>query len=182
MASYGSSPLARGTHEPAVRGTLDGRLIPARAGNTASLSSGRRKRTAHPRSRGEHPPALQVAMGFAGSSPLARGTRCAVCPADDVARLIPARAGNTGSTAVTRPQVTAHPRSRGEHKMRVRVSFAPFGSSPLARGTLGTPGDTVEFSRLIPARAGNTLCSHLRAPFGSAHPRSRGEHATACLP
>ena len=93
--SKGSSPLARGTHETQRKAIYAFGLIPARAGNTHPRKRGRRRRRAHPRSRGEHaPPSMCVLLGWAhprsrgehtraalsrlrlrGSSPLARGTR-----------------------------------------------------------------------------------------------------------
>ena len=50
------------------------------------------------------------------------------------------------------------------------------GSSPLARGTPVLIEGEAYVSRLIPARAGNTLVDVQEHPGRSAHPRSRGEH------
>ena len=55
---------------------------------------------------------------------------------------------------------------------------APYGSSPLARGTRVHRLHNVAAFRLIPARAGNTCSSGVRLFQYSAHPRSRGEHKT----
>ena len=52
----GSSPLARGTRWPGFRQRSCQGLIPARAGNTETNSTGYPRRQAHPRSRGEHVP------------------------------------------------------------------------------------------------------------------------------
>ena len=52
-------------------------------------------------------------------------------------RLIPARAGNTYLVAVVTVAPAAHPRSRGEHVAAGINTVVGFGSSPLARGTLG---------------------------------------------
>ena len=70
----------------------------------------------------------------------------------------------------------AHPRSRGEHKVRSEIDPTGTGSSPLARGT--QKHNTVGFSTkgLIPARAGNTRRAFHRWRGCRAHPRSRGEH------
>ena len=91
----GSSPLARGTPQLRRVHATAPRLIPARAGNTLIFNSSARFSAAHPRSRGEHLRAARVALGFAGSSPLARGTHGFTVPAGARVRLIPARAGNT---------------------------------------------------------------------------------------
>ena len=94
--SFGSSPLARGTR--CRRGSWCGawRLIPARAGNTMADRATGRHDPAHPRSRGEHIPLLLPKLVESGSSPLARGTRFTAQEKSSTARLIPARAGNTG--------------------------------------------------------------------------------------
>ena len=70
----GSSPLARGTSPVHDSGDLDGRLIPAHAGNTVPGPSPHRPHGAHPRSRGEHGDFCRFRSFFRGSSPLARGT------------------------------------------------------------------------------------------------------------
>ena len=77
-----------------------------------------------------------------------------------------------GSSKVGR----AHPRSRGEHPLRMCSAVSPEGSSPLARGALDAPHAYRIPRGLIPARAGSTAfrdALHLRQ---WAHPRSRGEH------
>ena len=152
------------------------RLIPARAGNTASGMKAPSLDQAHPRSRGEHSAITASAGSTDGSSPLARGTRplslvCGLCR-----RLIPARAGNTFLTSLRMRKATAHPRSRGEHSCPHASKKNPYGSSPLARGTRKRTGKNNWANRLIPARAGNTPKSSIRASRISAHPRSRGEH------
>ena len=58
--------------------------------------------------------------------------------------------------------------------MTARVS----GSSPLARGTRRLLACCIARHRLIPARAGNTRTPATTSPGITAHPRSRGEHAT----
>ena len=134
---------------------------------------------AHPRSRGEHDPAELGFHQHGGSSPLARGTPAPPKHPTKPRRLIPARAGNTSGHQKTSRPFTAHPRSRGEHSSTEVPSSRTSGSSPLARGTLC--GDVCEIceSRLIPARAGNTLWNTSGHRLSTAHPRSRGEHAGA---
>ena len=72
--AVGLSPLARGTHRRAERGSGERRFIPAGAGNTipAQLSSGRH--AVYPRWRGEHNFFTPFSAGENGLSPLARGT------------------------------------------------------------------------------------------------------------
>ena len=74
-AADGSSPLARGTHLLAFPQRVRVRFIPARAGNTRTAASPHGAATVHPRSRGEHVERTCLNNRYAGSSPLARGTR-----------------------------------------------------------------------------------------------------------
>ena len=91
----GSSPLARGKPLLTRSSNQAHRLIPARAGKTWSTQACADATTAHPRSRGENVPLLELLPSEVGSSPLARGKR------DDQVKqriqdgLIPARAGKT---------------------------------------------------------------------------------------
>ena len=153
----GSSPLARGTLPHIGRGGLSCGLIPARAGNTLGGSARRGSKRAHPRSRGEHSIRRFPLRQYRGSSPLARGTP----QGDQVGYLpgglIPARAGNTRISGASRPGRWAHPRSRGEHRLRMVPGHPRRGSSPLARGTQNIPAPAPVNPGLIPARAGNTF-------------------------
>ena len=174
----GSSPLARGTQEPGAFSTYEVRLIPARAGNTTTTRLAALIAAAHPRSRGEHHQPPVVILQQFGSSPLARGTHRLCRRGARRPRLIPARAGNTFHASANHHRRAAHPRSRGEHAGRGYFTLAPCGSSPLARGTHeGFVVHRLVF-RLIPARAGNTGQWLPCTGYQSAHPRSRGEHAT----
>ena len=153
--------------------------------------------SAHPRSRGEHSRIRSSDAFHAGSSPLARGTHSWTSALFGAPRLIPARAGNTGSVRFEVPVGSAHPRSRGEHTLHLLPHAQHSGSSPLARGTpllalgrlgawcgssplaRGTHGEVERFAchfRLIPARAGNTVMWRYCRVVMPAHPRSRGEH------
>ena len=91
----GSSPRARGTPINAVRTAVEGRFIPACAGNTASNFGTAFRNSVHPRVRGEH----QLQVGYQGmvdgSSPRARGTPVRAPQARAAPRFIPACAGNT---------------------------------------------------------------------------------------
>ena len=131
----GSSPLARGTHFQQGGDFARRRLIPARAGNTCESRIACVASSAHPRSRGEHSECRCAMISVSGSSPLARGTlRMGFC-AIFLARLIPARAGNTSFRFGSVRFPTAHPRSRGEHLFFAYWTSCGVGSSPLARGT-----------------------------------------------
>ena len=139
----GSSPLARGTPVPATDGLTEGGLIPARAGNTLHNLYLVMVPWAHPRSRGEHVPAVRFKLTGPGSSPLARGTLVLFLPLGFPIGLIPARAGNTAGTLTRVAALGAHPRSRGEHRLVPYCMGLHLGSSPLARGTLQDHGPLV---------------------------------------
>ena len=152
-------------------------LIPARAGNTHVTFIPNDTAWAHPRSRGEHILQRHTMPPSRGSSPLARGTLMDVFGKALSPGLIPARAGNTKWVLQTVVNDGAHPRSRGEHMTDLTLKLTEAGSSPLARGTLCTPGFSPYSLGLIPARAGNTFQVVTSAPLPWAHPRSRGEHS-----
>ena len=100
-------------------------------------------------------------MSIGGSSPLTRGKRYA------------RRRVLTVSPA--------HPRSRGENLYRDPMGRRVYGSSPLTRGKHDRADRRFSRLRLIPAHAGKTPASLGSAPSPRAHPRSRGENASASL-
>ena len=156
VAGVGSSPLTRGKLPVAVGSTVSGRLIPAHAGKTPSLSSSSSSSSAHPRSRGENGGRVAGLRGVRGSSPLTRGKRVAGCPQLGADRLIPAHAGKTLAVIASGPGTEAHPRSRGENRL-VPCPFSLFGgSSPLTRGKHRRSARTARQRGLIPAHAGKT--------------------------
>jgi len=90
----GSSPLVRGTGDRTGERQIEGRFIPARAGNRQWCRSRRLQVPVHPRSCGEQPAGNSFDLGCFGSSPLVRGTaRLSTLP-PFLQRFIPARAGN----------------------------------------------------------------------------------------
>ena len=179
--SWGSSPLARGApwHKPNRR--YPNGIIPARAGSTATPRGRPRRCRDHPRSRGEHRATSASTARASGSSPLARGARGRGPRTRSSRRIIPARAGSTAAGQASVRRESDHPRSRGEHGRGSRSGALMPGSSPLARGARAVTVRVLDREGIIPARAGSTV--RLRFPAGAAldHPRSRGEHASACL-
>ena len=178
----GSSPLARGTRAPQPTAHRHLRFIPARAGNTSSAASSASTSPVHPRSRGEHTAAHEIAHLVDGSSPLARGTPDRAGDGrgrDRFIRFIPARAGNTPAPRLEPCPSSVHPRSRGEHVPAIASALLAIGSSPLARGTRNAVQQRHRVERFIPARAGNTPRGSAPACSASVHPRSRGEHPNA---
>ena len=117
--SRGSSPLARGLRLGRPPGQHCPRIIPARAGFTGEAGSPGACRTDHPRSRGVYETGRFERRAGAGSSPLARGLRCARIQAMKPARIIPARAGFTSLPGLMGRLVRDHPRSRGVYSAQI---------------------------------------------------------------
>ena len=158
----GSSPLARGLQEGVGVTTAQTRIIPARAGFTASLNGCLGRVADHPRSRGVYARRILPASSVSGSSPLARGLR-------------------------ENPQCHGknqrdHPRSRGVYGDALLADGLVDGSSPLARGLPAPREKFPRNFRIIPARAGFTPARAARSPGPSDHPRSRGVYHTAASP
>ena len=109
-----------------------------------------------------------------GSSPLARGLRLQAVPEGLRARIIPARAGFTLPTRPSTSGNADHPRSRGVYATTTWTAVIIPGSSPLARGLHGHPGDGDGGARIIPARAGFTGRDSVTSTGTWDHPRSRG--------
>ena len=170
----GSSPLARGLRRRRSRSRRGSGIIPARAGFTAVSPASPWKCGDHPRSRGVYGDIKRYMEAARGSSPLARGL-----PGRPVCwclcmRIIPARAGFTGTPSTLRLLWRDHPRSRGVYKERF-VESGPFpGSSPLARGLQTIDNSDGTVSRIIPARAGFTPEMPSANEARWDHPRSRG--------
>ena len=155
------------------------RLIPVYAGSTATCEVRSRTRSAHPRLRGEHSEIHDQTGLTTGSSPSTRGAPPPLGLLYPLYRLIPVYAGSTANVALKKPQMTAHPRLRGEHHMLYSPLSVPSGSSPSTRGALGRPGRLRNHLRLIPVYAGSTTCTWTTSAATSAHPRLRGEHELA---
>ena len=153
----GSSPRVRGTLVVIGRQFDCLRFIPACAGNTHRRRVHCDIESVHPRVCGEHPGRTRAAVFNDGSSPRVRGTREDLLCAGPVRRFIPACAGNTRRTEVSRRDYAVHPRVCGEHRLRPRAMVSLDGSSPRVRGTLLRGLAIRLLGRFIPACAGNTM-------------------------
>ena len=114
-----------------------------------------------------------------GSSPRERGTLGPGAARDDDERFIPARAGNTHSSAPSRQRPAVHPRASGEHSRSLEAKKNVNGSSPRERGTRRVGAWFRARCRFIPARAGNTQSTSLFVRQFAVHPRASGEHTSA---
>ena len=173
-AHAGSSPLARGLHDPLGKSAVGRGIIPARAGFTSAWRPMMAQCADHPRSRGVYGEPVTEGSTKAGSSPLARGLPGGTGLQRRTDRIIPARAGFTAPAWCRGQPPGDHPRSRGVYVDSATARRRAFGSSPLARG-LHRPRDPGQ-TRLgiIPARAGFTRRNRGAQRPGWDHPRSRG--------
>ena len=172
--AQGSSPLARGLPSRARSATRRCRIIPARAGFTGHHGAGSAPRKDHPRSRGVYAVSPVSWAAWTGSSPLARGLHPGARLPGAPQGIIPARAGFTSLSFLSRVPASDHPRSRGVYPAASPRGRPRPGSSPLARGLLNPVGLTTNYFRIIPARAGFTPCGQHRTSPLMDHPRSRG--------
>ena len=156
MLAEGSSPLARGLLYTLSMTFTAKRIIPARAGFTASCITKDPNTPDHPRSRGVYHFSISFSPWTMGSSPLARGLLVRYPFHRDVDGIIPARAGFTERNSINEFAPTDHPRSRGVYLREYQSNWLVPGSSPLARGLLGELGLVEAEIRIIPARAGFT--------------------------
>ena len=138
-AGAGSPPLARGLQRLLDGDRTAGRIIPARAGFTASGSPPRTAIADHPRSRGVYggaevgaPAALRIIPARAGFTipvpapgrgntdhPRSRGVyRSCTAGTSSSTGIIPARAGFTRRSRRRRSAARDHPRSRGVYRVR----------------------------------------------------------------
>ena len=91
-----------------------------------------------------------------------------------IVRIIPARAGFTPPSCWWWGGGGDHPRSRGVYTSIISTRSDGCGSSPLARGLPVNNKHAIKPKRIIPARAGFTICGESSVPNGRDHPRSRG--------
>ena len=137
-AGSGSSPRVRGKpgdrHLPAVRR----RIIPARAGQTLPASRSRASPTDHPRACGANAGSFLVSGFGHGSSPRVRGKRKRIGKHIGVGRIIPARAGQTGSVRPLPSRRSDHPRACGANDFVMSAGVGEVGSSPRVRGKRST--------------------------------------------
>ena len=130
----GSSPLARGLRLTTLSTSAGTRIIPARAGFTATLAVSDFVHADHPRSRGVYLGGTLLSEMRRGSSPLARGLLHLRERRGGQVRIIPARAGFTRLLHGCDADERDHPRSRGVYGRAAQPRRQQQGSSPLARG------------------------------------------------
>ena len=152
----GSSPRVRGKRGGGGQFRGTGRIIPARAGQTSSVSAALIPRPDHPRACGANSIVGGYGNSGRGSSPRVRGKLVFVEDAQIPLRIIPARAGQTASVERRGRGQTDHPRACGANRRRSPLLSEMYGSSPRVRGKLSGGYFQDERCRIIPARAGQT--------------------------
>ena len=177
-ASFGSSPLVRGTHAPQFLTAGFGRFIPACAGNASPEPAAPIARPVLPRVCGER--CQQVCQRFCdvGSSPRVRGTPNVRVRVSVERRFIPACAGNAGSARAAEQLPAVHPRVCGERERARSESRRDLGSSPRVRGTRDDLRRGERQIRFIPACAGNASPPAGAKVSAPVHPRVCGERPT----
>ena len=163
----------RGKQLPYRVTVLEGRIIPARAGQTGDTASQRQSSTDHPRACGANVLAAVPVGATTGSSPRVRGKQFQAFQIHVIRRIIPARAGQTRSATTSRHPSTDHPRACGANRLISVAAACRAGSSPRVRGKLNAVLNLVQGIRIIPARAGQT--TRYMAP-----PLSPPDHPRAC--
>ena len=173
----GSSPHARGTRTSRWMAIPSRGIIPACAGNTATLKAMLDTLGDHPRMRGEHSHGVKEHEHVEGSSPHARGTLCAGWFRCGWLGIIPACAGNTGFVRCRASRLWDHPRMRGEHRVDGFRRSRPVGSSPHARGTPALSRAWLQPAGDHPRMRGE----HRMRLFSEGHPRGSSPHARGTL-
>ena len=175
-AATGSSPRVRGKRR-GLRPQIRGRgLIPARAGKTRPGCRSCPSSAAHPRACGENLRIGWRPSPTRGSSPRVRGKQPQPRPPPSSDRLIPARAGKTGTRTAGSYPHAAHPRVCGENPLEDALTAVLAGSSPRVRGKPVARRPGRRRGRLIPARAGKTVAGVYLMYRRRAHPRACGEN------
>ena len=154
--SVGSSPRVRGKRHALVGQIEHLRIIPARAGQTATPKAVVIIPPDHPRACGANSIVLLTALGGGGSSPRVRGKRWRRSGFPRRVRIIPARAGQTSKMPLMVNRYSDHPRACGANSRAFIRFCAVSGSSPRVRGKPGQSDRRHPQHRIIPARAGQT--------------------------
>ncbi len=96
-------------------------------------------------------------------------------------RFIPTRVGNTKTLSIDGHSVSVHPHACGEYGREFIGSFHEFGSSPRVWGIPTDYTSSLDVSRFIPTRVGNTIWICAQRRVKSVHPHACGEYADGRL-
>ena len=152
----------------------DGRIIPARAGQTARPRAVWLWRAHHPRACGANCRCCNMFWTVSGSSPRVRGKLIGHLSFLLDKRIIPARAGQTPPNSPFRRFHPDHPRACGANAAKLALPSLPSGSSPRVRGKPTGERRQMAKLRIIPARAGQTCRPAPSSTASPDHPRACG--------
>ena len=177
----GSSPRVRGKPHLHTRLHHQGRIIPARAGQTPTSARHRPRETDHPRACGANAFSSPLAGSTTGSSPRVRGKPKPWSDEVDALRIIPARAGQTRPAFTSSTSAPDHPRACGANSSDMMIFLPSVGSSPRVRGKPLPFLPLGHRRRIIPARAGQTALVRDLIILDADHPRACGANqVSAC--
>ena len=173
-ARRGLSPPTRGNPTIQHVSRLSPRSIPAHAGEPSPRAAWTSGASVYPRPRGGSRRPAASSSWTAGLSPPTRGNPAFSLDLGELARSIPAHAGEPRWLAAERGCGGVYPRPRGGTRAaRSRRSAASALSPPTRGNQIIAPKDVLEW-RSIPAHAGEpTRPSHAKTKRG-VYPRPRG--------
>ena len=170
----GLSPPLRGTDHPQISRRKIHRFIPAPAGNSPAGPQHGATGPVYPRPCGEQRWQYGKNVNVTGLSPPLRGTG-PLCPRiTELARFIPAPAGNRARTPASTAQSPVYPRPCGEQIVK---SGRKCGLSPPLRGTELRLSEPPQHLRFIPAPAGNSGVPPPPDWRSAVYPRPCGEQS-----
>ena len=170
----GASPRLRGKLDPLHHLLLDGRCIPAPAGETRPRCSSGRPTRVHPRACGGNGRLRRTTRPAHGASPRLRGKRRGPPGGRSRPGCIPAPAGETAPGPSWPSGPSVHPRACGGNPSPPCSWRYMLGASPRLRGKPldGRVGGGE--GRCIPAPAGETLLTSTARCLREVHPRACG--------
>ena len=170
----GASPRVRGNRLRLRPRLVQGRCIPARAGEPGASQHEDDQSSVHPRACGGTPRSRRAPLRRAGASPRVRGNPGVVTALVDGGGCIPARAGEPTYRRSHCPASRVHPRACGGTAVQLGLLLLASGASPRVRGNLGASPPTSRALRCIPARAGEPSTTWTVTSMRRVHPRACG--------
>ena len=175
----GLSPRTRGNLPPAKTAAEVLGSIPAHAGEPGMLTILMGLVRVYPRARGGTRFTSFPQYSSQGLSPRTRGNQTLVVGSEEDAGSIPAHAGEPSRWGALPLSGTVYPRARGGTGPGKPVSEKRQGLSPRTRGNRTGLSGCEDYTRSIPAHAGEPLKSCPSARATGVYPRARGGTRTA---